>query len=88
MSSCSSMKHGADNDAVMLTGQVTKLGMTTFQYGTHLIKAKDKTYALKSSKLNLDKYLDKSVTLKGQKVAGYPLEGGPILIEVSEIAVK
>jgi hypothetical protein len=88
MSSCSSIKQGANNDVVTLTGQVTEMGMTTFQYGTHLVKAKDKTYALKSSKLNLDKYLDKPVTLKGQKVAGYPLEGGPELIEVSEIIVK
>jgi hypothetical protein len=82
------MKQGANTNAVTLTGQVTELGMTTFQYGTHLIKTKNKTYALKSSKLNLDKFLDKSVTLTGQKVAGYPLEGGPELIEVSEIAVK
>jgi hypothetical protein len=82
------MKQGANATAVTVTGQVTELGMTTFQYGTHLIKAKNKTYALKSSKLDLDKYLNKSITLSGQKVAGYPLEGGPELIEVSEIAVK
>jgi hypothetical protein len=82
------MKTGANNDLVTLTGKVSALGMTTFQYGTHLIKVENKTYALKSSKVNLDTYIDKSVTLKGTKVSGYPLEGGPDFIEVSEVQLK
>jgi hypothetical protein len=88
ISSCSSVKNSADTHAVTLTGQITPSGMTTFQYGTHLIKAENKLYALKSSKVNLDNYADKSVTLKGTKVSGYPLEGGPELIEVSEVSIK
>ena len=73
---------------ITLTGKVEQLGMTTFQYGTHLIKAENKTYALKSTKVNLNNYVDKSVTLKGTKVAGYPLENGPELIEVTEVQAK
>lgn len=73
---------------VTLTGQISPLGMTTFQYGTHMIKAENKSYALKSAQVKLDDYVNKSVTLKGTKVAGYPLEGGPELIEVSEISIK
>lgn len=88
LSSCSSMKNGADTDAVTLTGEITPLGMTTFQYGTHSIKAETILYALKSSKVDLEDYEDKTVTLKGIKVSGYPLEGGPELIEVSEISIK
>jgi hypothetical protein len=88
LSSCASTKTGVNADVVTLNGQVTELGMTTFQYGTHLLKADSKTYALKSSKVSLDKFVDKSVTLKGKKVAGYPVEGGPQLIEVSEITLK
>lgn len=73
---------------VTLSGTVQEMGMTTFQYGTHKIKAGEKTYALKSDMVKLADYADKAVTLKGRKVAGYPLEGGPELIEVSTITLK
>lgn len=88
MSSCSTMKNKATTEMVTLTGAIEEAGMTTYQYGTHKIKAEDKTYALKSSKINLNDYTDKSVTIKGTKVSGYPLEGGPELIEVLEISEK
>jgi len=84
ISGCSSMKNGGNSGIVTASGTIEKLGMTTFQYGTHLLKAdNNKTYALKSASINLDTYLDKKVTIKGKKVAGYPLEGGPELIEVT-----
>lgn len=73
---------------IRLTGKIEKIGMTTFQYGTHLLKADAKTYALKSASLNLDTYLDKQVTIKGNKVEGYPVEGGPEFIEVTEVKEK
>ena len=85
---CSSIKNNTNMNLITLTGKVEQLGMTTFQYGTHLIKAENKTYALKSTKVNLNNYVDKSVTLKGTKVAGYPLENGPELIEVTEVQAK
>ncbi|WP_447769207.1 hypothetical protein [Sphingobacterium faecium] len=88
LSSCCSMKNTGDRDTIVITGKIIPLGMTTFQYGTHMIDAENKTYALKSIKIKLDDYIDKSVTLKGKKVEGYPLEGGPELIEVSEISSK
>ncbi|ARS38931.1 hypothetical protein CA265_04245 [Sphingobacteriaceae bacterium GW460-11-11-14-LB5] len=77
------MKNGGDVTTVTASGTIEKLGMTTFQYGTHLLKADNKTYALKSANINLDTYLDKKVTIKGRKVAGYPLDGGPELVEVT-----
>lgn len=83
ISGCSSMKNGGDVTTVTASGTIEKLGMTTFQYGTHLLKADNKTYALKSANINLDTYLDKKVTIKGRKVAGYPLDGGPELVEVT-----
>jgi hypothetical protein len=66
-------------------GVFQKAGMTTYQYGTHLIKADGKTYALNSATLNLDDFAEKKVSLKGTKVEGYPIENGPELIEVIEI---
>ena len=83
ISSCSSMKNGGNSSTVTASGTIEKLGMTTFQYGTHLLKAGNKTYALKSASINLDTYLDKKVTIKGKKVSGYPLEGGPEFIDVT-----
>ncbi|WP_285058211.1 hypothetical protein [Pedobacter ginsengisoli] len=75
-------------DVIELSGKLEKLGMTTFQYGTHVLKTADKTYALKSEKVNLDGFVDKQVTLKGTKVDGYPIEAGPDLLEVQEITSK
>ncbi|MCD0490142.1 hypothetical protein LPB86_18015 [Pedobacter sp. MC2016-14] len=85
---CSSKKNIAQVDTITLSGKVEQLGMTTFQYGTHLLNVPGKTYALKSSKLDLNKYIDQSVTIKGTKTPGYPIEGGPELIEVLEILAR
>ncbi|MGM9478458.1 hypothetical protein ACS5PU_18690 [Pedobacter sp. GSP4] len=83
LSSCISMKKNGYTGTVTVNGKIEKLGMSTFQYGTHLIKADNKTYALKSAAINLDNYVDKPVTVKGKKVAGYPIDGGPELLEVT-----
>ncbi|MCZ4223401.1 hypothetical protein [Pedobacter rhodius] len=85
VSGCTSFKDSSMATRVTATGTIQKLGMTTFQYGTHILKAENKTYALKASGINLDLYLDKKVTIKGKKVPGYPLEGGPELVDVSLI---
>lgn len=83
ISSCTSMKDSDTRTQVTATGIIEKLGVTTFQYGTHILKTEDKTYALKGGSINLDQYLNKKVTIKGKKVAGYPLEGGPALVDVT-----
>ncbi|WP_406826051.1 hypothetical protein [Pedobacter sp. KACC 23697] len=83
ISGCSSIKNAEKSGTVTANGTIEKLGITTFQYGTHVLKADNKTYALKSETLNLDSYLDKKVTIKGKKVIGYPVDGGPELVEVT-----
>jgi hypothetical protein len=88
LSSCSIVKSSSISEDVTLTGTIQEMGMTTFQYGSHKIKSADKTFALKSSKVQLADFTDKAVTLKGTKVVGYPIEGGPELIEVSSITLK
>ncbi|TDQ11354.1 hypothetical protein [Pedobacter metabolipauper] len=84
--SCNTLKSSADKDTVELSGKLEKLGMSTFQYGTHTLNTGSKTYALKSTKVSLDSFEGKQVTLKGSKVAGYPVENGPELIEVTEVS--
>lgn len=85
ISSCSTVKDANYTGSVTASGTLQKLGMTTFQYGTHLLKTDNKTYALKSASINLDTYLDKKITIKGRKVAGYPIDGGPELVEVTMV---
>lgn len=85
VSGCSSIRNAEKTGVVTASGTIEKLGMTTFQYGTHLLKADNKTYALKSAAINLDTYLDKKVTIKGKKVAGYPVDGGPELVDVTSV---
>ncbi|WP_156131473.1 hypothetical protein [Pedobacter kyungheensis] len=85
LSGCTTMNNGKSAGAITVSGKIEKLGMTTFQYGTHLLKTADKSYALKSASINFDNYLNREVTVKGKKVAGYPIDGGPELIDVSLI---
>lgn len=88
MVSCNTAKQAGSKGLIKLSGKIEKLGMTTFQYGTHTLQVDAKTYALRSSKVDLNAYVDKEVTLKGTKVDGYPVENGPELIEVEEVTSK
>ncbi|GGE40961.1 hypothetical protein EV200_101716 [Pedobacter psychrotolerans] len=84
-SGCASFKDSNTANRATATGTIQKIGMTTFQYGTHLLTTENKTYALKSGSINLDQYMNKKVTIKGKKVKGYPLEGGPEFLDVTLI---
>lgn len=88
MADCSTVKPVADKDLVIVSGKLSALGMSTFQYGTHTLNAGEKTYALKSRKVDLKVYEGKDVIVKGLKVAGYPVDGGPEFIDVQEISNK
>jgi hypothetical protein len=61
--------------------------MTTYLYGTHrLVNESGKTiFALKSDTIGLDNYIDKKVTITGDLVPGYPVDGGPEYLQVKSI---
>jgi hypothetical protein len=84
-----SCKKETECKSTTASGVIHKQGMTTYQYGTHtLVDDNGKTiYALKSknSKLNLDNYIDKNVEIKGHKIIGYPVDGGPEYLEVTKV---
>jgi hypothetical protein len=88
IASCNTVKPGGDKNLLVVSGKIEALGMSTFQYGTHTLNAGDKTYALKSSSIDLKTYEGKEVVVKGLKVAGYPVDGGPEFIDVKEVSVK
>lgn len=73
--------------SVQTSGVITVQGITTYMYGTHVLT--DTTgctvYALRSTSLILDDYLNKNVEIKGNKVSGYPVDGGPEYLDVYSI---
>ncbi len=81
---------------VMLSGTLSKPEVTSYQYGTHLLKGnildgkpnnlrKVVNFALKSDSQNLDAFIGKKVIITGTKIAGFPIEGGPDYYLVSTI---
>jgi hypothetical protein len=72
---------------VTATGKLSKLGITTFQYGTHGLTVDNKlAYALKSATVNMDQSVDKQVTIKGV-MQHEGLSGGPPLVDVTSLDV-
>jgi len=81
---------GADSsnpEEVTATGFIKKQGMTTYMYGTHvLVDDNGRTlYALKSDTIDLNKYINRQVTIRGHLVNGYPLDSGPNYLNVKFI---
>jgi hypothetical protein len=70
---------------IELEGKIEEIGPTFWMYGTHKITYNGKLFALKSSTINLDKYLNKKVTVWGDRVNGYPVDFGPEYIEVKRL---
>lgn len=74
-----------DQDLMELKGMVEQQGITSYQYGTHTLTAGDDLYALRSEKVDLDEYIGKEVRVYGEKVEGYPVDGGPEFLEVEKV---
>lgn len=66
---------------IVAGGRLEQLGVTAYQYGTHRLGG----YALQSGRVNLDAYIGSKVIVTGRPVAGYPLDGGPPLLDVMAI---
>ena len=75
---------------VTATGVLEKPEVTAYMYGTHAItdEASGTPYALKSTAdgcVDLDRYVGQRVAVTGWVVPGYPIDFGPILLEVTEV---
>lgn len=77
----------------MWVGVISKQGMTFYQYGSHVLEGnllngnpdhmkKKTTIALTSDTIDLDKWLGKEVIVTGTPIEGYPVEGGPLYVNV------
>lgn len=83
-----SCKKETEFGVTRVSGIVQKQGITTYQYGTHVLLAVGTTetlYALRSDKVNLDGYINKEVELKGHLIRDYPVDGGPEFLEVVKV---
>lgn len=78
------------------SGRLAETGLTTWQYGTHTLTGvefkdtivrpvKSVLFAVKSSSIYLNSYNGKEVVLTGYYADGYPVDGGPPLIEVVSV---
>ncbi|MFD2245598.1 hypothetical protein [Pontibacter ruber] len=77
-------------EPVNASGRVVKNEVSSFMYGTHLlVQGEDSVaFALRSSTINLDNYLHQQVRVTGKTIAGYPVDGGPIYVEVTRVEEK
>jgi len=79
---------GYEKKDIVVEGVIQKQSATTYQYGTHVLKAQNAFYALKSKNISLDKYLGKKVKVQGNLIPGYPIEGGPKYINVKKVILQ
>ncbi len=73
------------NNMLVLEGIIQKQGITTYQYGTHILKTGKQLYALRSETVKINQFINKKVSVRGEKIEGYPIEGGPEYILVKSI---
>jgi|TARA_R100000935_G_scaffold26603_1_gene46542 hypothetical protein len=63
-------------------------GITTYQYGTHTLTNENDVYALTSDTIILDDFDSEYVEITAKRVDGYPVENGPIYLNVKTIKIK
>ncbi len=79
---CSTTK---SNNEDTYSGIIETAGITTYQYGTHILKNENTFYALRSENIDLDDHVGKKLSLNAKIIVGYPVEGGPVYLEVTKI---
>ncbi|MCB7482039.1 hypothetical protein [Christiangramia sediminis] len=73
------------DDAQQYSGILKPAGITSYQYGTHRLETSDTFYALKSDQIDLKVYEDEKVTITASKIQGYPVDGGPVYLDVKNV---
>ena len=75
-------------ETVTVTGTLEEPESTSYQYGTHEITdaASGTTYALRGAEeVSLERYEGERVIVYGTREPGYPVEGGPELLNVTYV---
>ncbi|HKJ33821.1 MAG TPA: hypothetical protein VKA34_18460 [Balneolales bacterium] len=84
---CSSIPSNNSADTVSSSGILQKNSISTWQYGSFLLNDNNgkPMYALKSLKIDLSLYTSQKVKISGIKIKGYPVDGGPVFLNVTSI---
>jgi len=73
------------DDEQQYSGILKPAGITSYQYGTHRLETNDTFYALKSDQIDLKDYEDEKVNITASEIQGYPVDGGPIYLDVKKV---
>lgn len=84
--SCGASKQ--DSGTLTYEGFLEVQGITTYQYGSHTLTTDNGVYALTSDTIILDDFDSEAVIITAKKVNGYPVDGGPIYLNVQRIELK
>jgi len=70
-------------------GVIHKIETSTWMYGTHTLNDADgkPIYALTSSTIDLNNFENKEVRISGNIIEGYPVDGGPLYLNVTSVSV-
>lgn len=83
---CGSRKENKVQDGLMvIQGVLEEQGITSYQYGSYTLTADDGFYALSSAEVNLKPYVGKEVEIRATKIEGYPVDGGPLYLQVTHV---
>ena len=69
---------------VMKTGVVEPQGVTTYMYGSYILRMEGEHFVLKSNVFDLDEYISQEVTVVGPMMLG-SVSYGPAIIDVVDI---
>jgi heat shock protein HslJ len=75
---------GYEKGVIQASGILNEQGITIHQYGTHTLGG----YALVSDSVDLNRYVGKDISLLGTKVEGYPIDAGPIYLNVHKVVTS
>lgn len=81
----SSCGTGNTDKGQQYSGIIEPTGITSYQYGTHTLDTGDEFYALKSEVIDLSQYEGKKVTITATEIEGYPVDGGPVYLNVTKV---
>lgn len=86
VTACGSGKENKVQDGLMVVqGVLEKQGITSYQYGSYTLESDDGFYALSSAEVDLEPYVGKEVEIRATKIEGYPVDGGPVYLQVNQV---
>lgn len=75
-----------DETLVSVSGIIRPIDYcTVYMYGSHTLETADSLFALESFTIDLNQYLEEPVTVSAKIIEGYPIDFGPVYLEVISV---